>query len=69
MSKARIFQVRSMTDSNKSYTVRFADEGKWFCSCPVNVFRNIDCKHIIEVKSLVDNKKEIPKCLKIPTKK
>lgn len=51
--------VPSKSDPSKTYTIRiFRDEDtnelEYKCSCPHFVFRNTDCKHILNTKMLVD---------------
>ena len=46
------YQVKSFTDPNKTYTVRWLDDGSWRCDCPMFIFHEKDiivCKHIIRI--------------------
>ncbi len=45
--------VSSLSDPSRKYSVRAYDldgEVEWRCSCPDNVFRERECKHIKELK-------------------
>ena len=60
-NKIRSFNVKSMTDSSKSYKVtHFPEEDKWVCTCPSYVFNpeGFECKHIKVVKDSLKEKDE-----------
>lgn len=49
--KTLLYQVRSETEENKNYTVRFF-RGEWLCSCPAFTLQRKslgECKHIKKV--------------------
>jgi hypothetical protein len=46
------FNVESHTRKGKYYTVRRLPNGQWKCECPIQVYKNILCKHIIQAKQI-----------------
>ncbi|MFX1234143.1 MAG: hypothetical protein ACFFBY_06230 [Promethearchaeota archaeon] len=44
------WKIRSSSDPNKKYIVKYTEEGSWSCSCPQFTFRRLECKHIKECK-------------------
>lgn len=43
--------------TGNTYVVALSDTGVWGCSCPRWKFRREECKHIIQIKHSVENKK------------
>jgi len=52
----RKFKIMSWTSSN-SYVVCELEDKSFSCSCPVWIFGRKECKHIIDVKDVLNNKK------------
>jgi len=42
------WQVASLSDPYKRYTVTLYEDGTWACSCPHWIYRRAYCKHIRE---------------------
>lgn len=50
------FDIKSETEPNKTYFVRYTDKGEWLCNCPdflVRGRRKGTCKHIEQAKKKI----------------
>jgi hypothetical protein len=47
--KARFYKVESKSIPGKFYDVRVMLDGTIKCSCPLHVFKGVDCRHIVEI--------------------
>jgi len=51
MAKPQFWNIPSESDpANVEYIVRLDPQGKWTCQCKDHMFRNRDCKHILQAQ-------------------
>lgn len=51
INKPRFWNIESDTELNKEYVVRLSTDGKWTCQCKDHMFRDRDCKHILQAQA------------------